>query len=58
MDQLTLEGLPDWQVLDELAACLERFLAARVDERTMERAQLALARWHSLAEPIPVSGES
>lgn len=39
---------------DELAACLARFLDARVDERTMERAREALARWHELTAPEPV----
>lgn len=39
---------------DELAACLARFLDARVDEGTMERAREALARWYRLTEEQPV----
>ena len=39
---------------DELAACLARFLDARVDERTMERAREALALWYGLTEQQPV----
>ena len=37
----------------ELAACLARFLDASADERTMRRAEEALARWHRLAVPTP-----
>lgn len=39
---------------DELAVCLARFLDARVDERTMERAREALALWYRLSEEQPV----
>lgn len=39
------------QLAEELAACLARFLNASADERTMERARDALARWHRLAVP-------
>jgi len=31
---------------DEMAECLERFLTARADERTMQRAQAALLEWY------------
>ena len=41
------------QLAEELALCLARFLNASADERTMERAQDALARWHRLAVPTP-----
>jgi hypothetical protein len=46
--------IPPVRAGDELAACLARFLDARVDERTMERAREALARWHELTAPEPV----
>ena len=39
---------------DELALCLARFLDARVDERTMERAREALALWYRLTEEQPI----
>lgn len=39
---------------DELALCLARFLDARVDEGTMERAREALALWYWLTEEQPV----
>ena len=39
------------QLAGELAACLARFLNASADERTMERAREALARWDRLAVP-------
>lgn len=35
---------------DELAACLARFLDARVDEGTMQRAREALLDWYRLTE--------
>jgi hypothetical protein len=38
---------------DEMAACLERFLVARVDERTLQRAHEALLRWSRLDETPP-----
>lgn len=45
-------------VAEELAWCLERFVTARVDEPTMERARQALEAWgqvetasRSIAEP-------
>lgn len=39
---------------EELAVCLARFLDARVDEGTMERAREALALWYRLTEEQPV----
>ena len=33
-------------VVEELAACLERFLAATADEQTLIRARAALEVWH------------
>ena len=38
---------------DEMAVCLERFLTASVDERTMRRAQEALLAWSRRGEPQP-----
>jgi hypothetical protein len=46
--------IPPARAGDELAACLARFLDARVDERTMERAREALALWYRLTEEQPV----
>ena len=37
------------QLVEELAACLARFLNASADERTMDRARRALALWKGLA---------
>lgn len=56
MDDRTLELRPClWADLDrsqyagdELAVCLERFLEARADERTLQRAREALALWERL----------
>lgn len=56
MNQLAVRT-PDRRTVDELAECLERFLTARADEATMERAQLALARWRSLLSPGPAPGD-
>ena len=38
---------------DELAACLERFLTATADERTLVRARAALALWHGFRRHEP-----
>lgn len=38
------------QAGDELAACLERFLAATADEWTLSRAREAIAVWQGLSE--------
>jgi hypothetical protein len=35
---------------DELASCLERFLAVSADERTLDRAREALTLWYRLTE--------
>ena len=35
---------------DELADCLQRFLTASADERTLQRAAQALTRWRELSE--------
>lgn len=44
----------DRHVGDELAECLQRFLAASVDERTMARAQQAVDHWYQLTERLVV----
>ena len=46
--------IPPVRAGDELAACLARFLDARVDEGTMERAREALALWYRLTQEQPV----
>lgn len=46
--------IPPVRAGDELALCLARFLDARVDEGTMERAREALALWYRLTEEQPV----
>ena len=43
------------QVGDELAECLERFLAASADERTLDRARTAVALWYGLTEEYSVT---
>ena len=50
----SIPPLTDRAVGDELAECLRRFLAATADERTMERAREALARWHQQANEFVV----
>jgi hypothetical protein len=40
---------------DELASCLERFLAASADERTLERARDALTFWYRLTDRYSVT---
>jgi len=35
---------------DELASCLERFLAASADDRTLDRSREALTLWYRLTE--------
>jgi hypothetical protein len=40
---------------DELASCLERFLTASADERTMDRAREALTLWYRLTERYSAS---
>ena len=46
MDQ-TVPSVQD--LADELADCLQRFLTANADERTMRRAQEALTLWRIAA---------
>jgi hypothetical protein len=53
MDDRSAES-PPLRAGDELAACLARFLDARVDERTMQRSREALALWYRLTERQPV----
>jgi hypothetical protein len=48
VDHRTLELERD--LWDELASCLERFLAATADERTLQRAREALALWGRVSE--------
>ena len=65
MDQRTVRGTIDLRSLgsddagqrvgDELAACLERFLAATADERSLERSRDALAQWYRLTDRFSVS---
>jgi hypothetical protein len=40
---------------DELAACLERFLAVTVDEQTLVRSRAALTVWYGVKEHQPGS---
>jgi hypothetical protein len=48
---------PDRWVGDELAECLQQFLTARADERTMRRAQQALDLWHDRFQtPVRTAG--
>lgn len=44
-------------VAAELADCLERFLAARADEPTMERAEQALEAWRALVDDSAPAAE-
>jgi hypothetical protein len=39
---------------DALAECLERFLSARADEPTMQRARAALDEWRQASSPLSV----
>ena len=50
----SIPPVADRLVGDELAECLQRFLAASVDERTMVRAQQAVTRWEQLTNALIV----
>ena len=55
MDQESAPPRPEQWVADEMAQCLERFLAASVDERTLARAQQALELWHQWTDRYAVT---